>query len=100
VPRTNLDAEKSLLGGVLLDSQAFAEVWRSSGGGVLRDAAPQGVRGHERAVRQGPAHRPDHGQDELTAQALSTRFGGDEFIDLLDKIVPTAANLAYYAKYS
>src|SRR5437867_7625470 len=24
--------------------------------------------------------------------------GGDEFIDLLDKIVPTAANLAYYAK--
>src|SRR5256885_2863339 len=24
--------------------------------------------------------------------------GGDDFIDLLDKIVPTAANLAYYAK--
>ena len=37
-------------------------------------------------------------KDELTALGAFDAVGGDEFIDLLDKIVPTAANLAYYAK--
>src|SRR4051812_50121511 len=37
-------------------------------------------------------------KDELTAMGAFESVGGGEFIDLLDKIVPTAANLAYYAK--
>jgi len=43
----------------------------------------------DRITVQGRAHRDG---------ARSRRWGGDEFIDLLDKIVPTAANLGYYAK--
>ena len=99
VPPHNLDAERSVLGGILLDSQAFAEV-------------VEGVRSEEfyrdahRKVFEAMAALFGKGQpidritvkDELTAMGAFEAVGGDEFIDLLDKIVPTAANLSYYAK--
>jgi len=99
VPPHNLDAEKSLLGGVLLDSQAFAEVVE-----IVR--AEEFYRDAHRKVFEAMSALFGKGQpidritvkDELTAQGAFDAVGGDEFIDLLDKIVPTAANLAYYAK--
>jgi len=83
---------------VLLDSQAFAEVVEIvRAEEFLPRRAPQGVRGMSALfgkgqpidrITSGRAHRPGR----------FDAVGGDEFIDLLDKIVPTAANLAYYAK--
>jgi replicative DNA helicase len=37
-------------------------------------------------------------KDELTALGAYETVGGEDFIDLLDKLVPSAANLTYYAK--
>jgi replicative DNA helicase len=99
VPPHNLDAEKSLLGGVLLDSQAFAEVVE-----IVR--AEEFYRDAHRKVFEAMSALFGKGQpidritvkDELTALGAFDAVGGDEFIDLLDTIVPTAANLAYYAK--
>ena len=99
VPPHNLDAEKSLLGGVLLDSQAFAEVVE-----IVRPE--EFYRDAHRKVFEAMSALFGKGQpidritvkDELTALGAFDAVGGDEFIDLLDKIVPTAANLAYYAK--
>jgi replicative DNA helicase len=99
VPPHNLDAEKSLLGGVLLDSQAFVEVVE-----IVRPE--EFYRDAHRKVFEAMAALFGKSQpidritvkDELTAMGVFEAVGGDEFIDLLDKIVPTAANLAYYAK--
>jgi len=99
VPPHNLDAERSLLGGILLDSQAFAD--------VVEGVRPEEFyRDAHRKVFEAMAALFGKGQpidritvkDELTAMGAFEAVGGDEFIDLLDKIVPTAANLAYYAK--
>ena len=99
VPPHNLDAERSLLGGILLDSQAFAD--------VVEGVRPEEFyRDAHRKVFEAMAALFGKGQpidritvkDELTAMGAFEAVGGDEFIDLLDKIVPTAANLAYYAR--
>jgi replicative DNA helicase len=99
VPPHNLDAEKSLLGGVLLDSQAFAEVVEVvRGEEFYRDAHRKVFEAMSSLFgRSQPIDRITV-KDELTAMGAFQAVGGDEFIDLLDKIVPTAANLAYYAK--
>jgi replicative DNA helicase len=99
IPPHNLDAEKSLLGGVLLDSQAFAEV-------VELVRPEEFYRDAHRKVFEAMSALFGKSQpidritvkDELTAMGVFEAVGGDEFIDLLDKIVPTAANLGYYAK--
>src|ERR671928_1165668 len=99
VPPHNLDAEKSLLGGILLDSDAFPEVVE-----IVRP--DEFYRDAHRKVFEAMAALFGRSQpidritvkDELTAMGVFEAVGGDEFIDLLDKIVPTAANLAYYAK--
>jgi replicative DNA helicase len=99
VPPHNLDAERSLLGGILLDSQAFAD--------VLEHLKPEDFyRDAHRKVFEAMCELFGKGQpidritvkDALTALGAFQAVGGDEFIDLLDKIVPTAANLVYYAK--
>ena len=99
VPPHNLDAERSLLGGILLDSQAFNDI-------VEIVHADEFYRDAHRKVFEAMSSLQTRSQpidritvkDELTAQGAFESVGGDEFIDLLDKIVPTAANLAYYAK--
>ena len=93
VPPHNLDAEKSLLGGILLDSQAFADVVE-----IVR--AEEFYRDAHRKVFEAMSSLFGNSQpidritvkDELTAMGVFEAVGGDEFIDLLDKIVPTAAN--------
>jgi replicative DNA helicase len=99
VPPHNLDAERSLLGGILLDSQAFAD--------VLEHLKPEDFyRDAHRKVFEAMCELFGKSQpidritvkDQLTSLGAFEAVGGDEFIDLLDKIVPTAANLAWYAK--
>ena len=99
VPPHNLDAERSLLGGILLDSQAFNDV-------VEIVHADEFYRDAHRKVFEAMISLQSRAQpidritvkDELTSLGAFEAVGGDEFIDLLDKIVPTAANLAWYAK--
>src|SRR5207248_6382107 len=99
VPPHNLDAEKSLLGGILLEGQAL--------GDVVEIVRPEEFyRDAHRKVFEAMCALFSKNQpidritvkDELTALGAFEAVGGDEFIDLLDKIVPTAANLAWYAK--
>lgn len=99
VPPHNLDAERSLLGGILLDGETLADV-------QLDVNAADFYRESHRKIfaamldlgrRQVPVDRITL-KDALTAQGAFEAVGGDEFIDLLDKFVPTAANLSYYAK--
>jgi replicative DNA helicase len=99
VPPHNLDAERSLLGGILLEAQAFAEV-------VELVKPEEFYRDAHRKVFEAMCSLFGKSQpidritvkDELTSMGAFESVGGDEFIDLLDKIVPTAANLGYYAK--
>jgi replicative DNA helicase len=99
VPPHNLDAERSLLGGVLLEGQALTDVIE-----VVRPE--EFYRDAHRKVFEAMCFLYGKNQpidritvkDALTAQGAFEAVGGDEFIDLLDKIVPTAANLGYYAK--
>ena len=99
IPPHNLDAERSLLGGILLDSEAFAEVVE-----LLR--ADEFYREAHRKVYEAMCALFTKSQPidritvkaELTAMGAFAAIGGDEFIDLLDQVVPTAANLAWYAK--
>jgi replicative DNA helicase len=99
VPPHNLDAERSLLGGILLDGQAFNDVVGSvSPDEFYRDAHRKIFEAMSSlAEKSQPIDRITL-KDALTAQGTFEAVGGDEFIDLLDKFVPTSANLAYYAK--
>ena len=99
VPPHNLDAERSLLGGILLDNQSFPD--------VLETLKPEDFyRDPHRKVFEAMCALSAKSQpvdritvkDELTAMGAFDNVGGDDFIDLLDKIVPTAANLVYYAR--
>jgi replicative DNA helicase len=99
VPPHNLDAEKSLLGGILLDSEAFAEVVEIvRPDEFYRDAHRKVFEAMSALFGKSQPIDRITVKDELTAMGIFEAVGGDEFIDLLDKIVPTAANLAYYAK--
>ena len=99
VPPQSLDAERSVLGGVLLDNQAFDDVLE-----IVK--AEDFYREPHRLVfeaMQALASRTEPidritVKNELTAQGVFAAVGGDDFIDLLDKLVPSASNLAYYAK--
>ena len=99
VPPQNLDAERSVLGGVLLDNAALNE--------ILEFLKPQDFyRDAHRKVFEAMCALSSRGEpidrvtlkDELTALGAYETVGGEDFIDLLDKLVPSAANLAYYAK--
>jgi replicative DNA helicase len=99
VPPQNLDAERSLLGGVLLDNQALDDVL------AIVKAEDFYRETHRRifesmqalAARSEPIDRITV-KNELTQQGVFAAVGGDDFIDLLDKLVPSASNLAYYAQ--
>jgi replicative DNA helicase len=99
VPPHNLDAERSLLGGILLDTQALAD--------VLEHVKPEDFyRDAHRKIFEAMCELFGKSQpiDRITVKNALTSLGafesvgGDEFIDLLDKFVPAAANLVYYAK--
>jgi replicative DNA helicase len=99
VPPHNLDAERSLLGGILLDGQAFNDV-------VGQVSPDEFYREAHRKIFEAMSALAEKTQpidritlkDALVSAGAFEAVGGDEYIDLLDKFVPTAANLSYYAK--
>src|SRR5207248_2708175 len=99
IPPQNLDAERSVLGGVLLDNAALNE--------ILELLKPEDFyRDAHRKVFEAMCGLSSRGEpidrvtlkDELTALGAYEAVGGEDFVDLLDKLVPSAANLMYYAR--
>src|SRR5437588_9679778 len=97
VPPQSLDAERSVLGGVLLDNAALNDLFE-----VLKpeDFYREAHRKIYEAMvalssRSEPIDRVTV-KDELRAQGALEAVGGEPCIDLLDTVVPSAANLLYY----
>ena len=91
IPPQNLDAERSVLGGILLESSAFDEVQE-----IVKpeDFYPEAHRKVFEAMRtlsqkSEPIDRVTV-KDALVSQGVFASIGGDDFIDLLDKVVPVA----------
>jgi replicative DNA helicase len=99
LPPQNLDAERSVLGGVLLDNAALND--------VLEILKPEDFyrEAHRKVFeamcalssRSEPIDRVTL-KNELGALGAYEQVGGEDFIDLLDKIVPSASNLTYYGR--
>jgi replicative DNA helicase len=99
VPPQNLDAERSVLGGVLLDNKGLND--------ILEFLKPDDFyrEAHRKvfeamctlSAKSEPIDRITV-KNALTEQGVFASIGGDDFIDLLDKVVPAASNLTYYAK--
>ena len=99
LPPQNLDAERSVLGGILLDNASINDVVE-----ILR--AEDFYREAHRKVFEAMCSLSTRGEpidrvtlkNELVSLSAYEQAGGEDFIDLLDKIVPSASNLAYYAR--
>jgi replicative DNA helicase len=99
VPPQSLDAERSVLGGVLLDNAGLND--------ILELLKPEDFyREAHRKVFEAMCALSSRGEpidrvtlkNELGALGAYEQVGGEDFIDLLDKIVPSASNLSYYAR--
>lgn len=98
VPPHNDDAERSLLGAILLDNRVLDEV-------LSRITAEDFYREHHRHVYR--AMEACHGRDEavdvitladqLGAEDLLDTVGGPNFLAQLSSEVPSAANVEHYA---
>jgi replicative DNA helicase len=92
------DAEESLLGGILLDSHEFANVLPivcAADFYDLRNATAFAAM--VELARNGQPIDRVMVKDELSRAGHLEDAGGDDRIDLLDKVVPAAANVRYYA---
>jgi replicative DNA helicase len=97
VPPHSLDAERSVLGGVLLDNQAMEELLA-----VLKPADFYREAHAKIFAAMAALHEKREPIDRVTVKnalkemgALEA-IGGEQFIDLLDTVVPSASNLVYY----
>lgn len=100
VPPHNIDAERSLLGGVLLDREAplkdlftlcpAADFYRDA----HRKVAEAVVSLAEDAISVDRVTV----SERLTERGDLEQVGGSDFLEQLESYVPIAANLAYYAK--
>lgn len=98
IPPHSRDAERSLLGGLLFDADPIDA--------VLAIVTPPDFYGSaERKVFEAmvACHKAGTKIDRVTVKdrlsvAGLEAVGGEEYVDLLDKIVPTASNLTHYAK--
>jgi replicative DNA helicase len=99
VPPQNLDAERSVLGGILLDNAALNDILEFLKAEDFYREAHRKV--YEAmctlASKSEPIDRITV-KNALQAQGVFESIGGDDFIDLLDKVVPAASNLSYYAR--
>lgn len=94
-----LDAERSILGGILLDAHALPDV-------QIALKAEDFYREAHRKVFEAMTSLAARGEhvDRVTVKAELERavvfasVGGDKFIDLLDTVVPVTSNLTAYAK--
>lgn len=92
------DAERSLLGAILLDNDAITDVaglaaahFASSAAGTVFSAMLA------LAEKSEPIDRVTL-KGELTRRGQLVNVGGEDAIDLLDTVVPSHANVAHYAR--
>jgi replicative DNA helicase len=99
VPPQSLDAERSLLGGILLDSTALEDVLDLVKPEDFYKEAHRKVFEAMAALfnKSEPVDRISV-KNQLTAAGVFASIGGDDFIDLLDKLVPETAAVGYYAR--
>ena len=99
IPPFSEDAERSVLGGILLDHHALDEVlellkpddfYRQAHRRIFEAMTAIGARSE-------PVDRLTL-KSELEKAGVFASVGGDNFVDLLDKVVPAASNLVYYAR--
>jgi replicative DNA helicase len=99
VPPHSLDAERSVLGGVLLDNHAMEELLA-----VLKPADFYREAHRRVFAAMAALHEKREPIDRVTVKrALEEEgaleaVGGSDFIDLLDTVVPSASNLVYYGR--
>ena len=99
VPPQNLEAEASVLGGILLENDAINR--------VLEILAPEDFyRESHRKVFRAMIELSDRNEpvdlitlsDHLKAKGDLEAVGGSAYLASLADLVPTAANIAYYAR--
>jgi replicative DNA helicase len=99
VPPQNLEAEQSVLGAILLDNDAINHSLE-----ILSD--DDFYRESHRQIFRAMAELTDHSQpvdaitltDALRTRGVLEQIGGPAYIAELASIVPTAANVAHYAR--
>jgi replicative DNA helicase len=99
VPPQNIDAEQSVLGAILLDNEAINQVLE-----II--SADEFYRESHREIFRAMADLSDRGQpvdaitltDTLKSRGVLERVGGAAYIAELVSRVPTAANVAHYAR--
>jgi len=99
IPPQNLDAERSVLGGILLDSSAFDDVQEiCKAEDFYREAHRKVFEAMSTLAKKSEPIDRVTLKDALTQQGVFASIGGDDFIDLLDKVVPVTTNVAWYAR--
>jgi replicative DNA helicase len=98
VPPYSLDAERSVLGGVLLDNEAMHDLMDAISPADFYREAHRKIFEAMCALydKSKPIDRVTI-KDSLREEGALEAIGGDSFIDLLDTVVPSASNLVYYA---
>ncbi|HBO84646.1 MAG: replicative DNA helicase [Deltaproteobacteria bacterium GWC2_42_11] len=101
IPPQNLEAEKSVLGGILLDNTAINRVLEVLGGNgedFYRDAHKKIFRTMVALLEKDTAIDVITLTDALKTAGLIDPIGGASYIAALADSVPTAANITYYAR--
>jgi replicative DNA helicase len=101
VPPQALDAEQSVLGGMLLSKDAIAdviEIIKAGAGYFYRPAHETIYAGILRLYGRGEPADPITLAAELTKSGEITRIGGASYLHTLVSAVPSAANAGYYAE--
>src|SRR3954447_6493382 len=100
VPPHNLDAERSLLGGILLDREApLKEIAQAcSSADFYRGEHRKIVEAMFSLLEDGIAVDRVSVLERLMVRGDLEAAGGEEYLGRLDMVVPSAANLVYYAK--
>lgn len=99
VPPQDLDAEQSVLGGMLLSKDAIADVVETlKGHDFYRPAHETIYQAILDLYAKGEPADPITVGAELTKRGEITRVGGASYLHTLVQSVPTAANASYYAE--
>lgn len=99
VPPHNLEAEQSLLGAMLISSDAIAEIFEDINADAFYSEAHRRI--FETAVdlyAKGEPVDPITLAESLSSKGYLESCGGKSYIHTLVSLVPSAANAKYYAK--
>jgi replicative DNA helicase len=99
IPPHSIDAERSLLGGVLLEGEAFGDVQALvAAQDFYRDAHRKVFEAMSLLFARGEPLDRVTVKAELVKMGSMEDVGGEEFLDVLDQVVPVAPNLDFYAR--